>query len=132
MLSRNISGFSQLALDLVDPALVPSAFEFRGQPDVHDFQCQSGSDNPSAEGQHIGVVVGAAHLCGEGVGDHRAANAFDFIGSQGDADAGAASEDALVGFAGGDHFGGGPSEFRVVHGFGGVGADVFQVVAFFE
>ena len=43
-----------------------------------------------------------------------------------------AHQKSLVGFAGGDHFGGGPSEFRVVHGFGGVGADVFQVVAFFE
>ena len=79
---------------------------------------------PGAHGQHVGVVVPAGELGGQGVAAQGAADALDLVGGDGDADAGGADDDALLTLAGGHGLGGGLAEGGVVAALGAVGAEV--------
>lgn len=83
-----------------------------------------------AEGNHVGIVVLAGKPCAEIVVDKGAAGAGDAVGGDGNADAGAADDDAEFCSARGDLFGAGAAEIGVVDAGGGVaGAEIEDIVA---
>ena len=101
------------------------------QPDLHDHAGQLAANHARAQGEHIRVVVLAAHLRGEAVGADHAADALHLVGRQGDADARAAAQDAALALAAGDSVGRLLAEDGVVAALTGIGALVliFEVLA---
>ena len=91
-----------------------AALKLRVQKDVYDPLRHVGTDHPGAHGQHIGVVVAAGELGGEGIAAQGAADAVDLVGGDGDADAGGADDDAPVTAAVGHRLGGRLAEDGVV------------------
>ena len=87
--------------DQAHSAGVATALKFCGKEGLHDTLGQIGTYDARPEGEHIGVVVTAAHLRHEGIGAQGAAYAADLVGGDGDADAGGADDDALLTLAGG-------------------------------
>ena len=94
-----------------------AAFKLGVQKDLYDTLGQFGADDPGTHGQHIGVIVAAGHLSGQGIAAQGTANTLDLVGGDGNADAGGADDDAPVTLAGGDRFCGGFSENRIVTAF---------------
>ena len=72
------------------------------QKEVHDLHGQARARHPAAQGQDVCIVVAAGHLGGEAVTTQGTADALHLICGHGHADAGAAAEDPLFRFAGGD------------------------------
>ena len=70
-----------------------------GQESPHHFHGRFGSDDAAAEGQHVGVVVFAGEARGHYVMGEGGANARDFVGGDGNADAGASDRDAQIGLS---------------------------------
>lgn len=125
---RGVEGDSDF-LDFLDAGDVAAAFEGGGEPGADDGEGLFDGDGALAEGEDVGVVVGAVpdgHLL---VPAEAAAHAFDFIGDDGFAVAGAAEDDAVLELAAGDRFGGGANPVGIVAGGVGVGAEVLHGVA---
>ena len=76
---------------------MPAAIEFRVEPDGEDFVCQTECDDPAAERQHVGVVVGAREPRGVEVVAQGRADAGDFVGGDLLALPAASDHDAAVG-----------------------------------
>ena len=113
------------SLDLADPADMPLVLGKGGvQEGVHDLQGQALPHHAAAQGQHIGVVMQPGRLGAEAVRAQRAADAGDLVGRDGDADTGAADDDAPVTVSGGHRQGSRPAEIRIVAAGLGVGAEV--------
>lgn len=71
--------------DQAHSAGVATALKFCGKEGLHDTLGQIGTYDARPEGEHIGVVVTAAHLRHEGIGAQGAAYAADLVGGDGDA-----------------------------------------------
>ena len=82
-----------------------------------------------ANGHHVGIVVAAGHLCLQAVGAMGAADALDFIGGNGNADAGGADHNAPVTLALRHGPGGGSAEIGIVAALRGVAAEVLVLIA---
>lgn len=99
-----VSSFQRLALfqlgHHVDAQLVAAAEEVGGQEGVDDGLGHHGADHARAHGDDVGVVVLAGQAGADGLGADRAADAIDLVGGDGDAQARAADQHALVEFAG--------------------------------
>jgi len=75
--------------DFVEPALVAATEIDGGQEGLHHFHGSFGGDDASAEGEDVGVVVFAGEAGGHHIVGQGGANAGDFVGGDGNADAGA-------------------------------------------
>src|SRR6266853_3896791 len=83
--------------DFVEAALVAAAEVGGGEESSDHFDGGFRGDDAAAEGEDVGVIVfageaGGCHVMGEG-----GANAGNFVGGDGDADARAANGDAEIG-----------------------------------
>src|SRR5947207_15007215 len=76
--------------DFVDATLMAAAEVGGGQESLHHFDGGFGGDNATAERQDIGVIVFAGEPRGGDVVSEAGANAGDFFGGNGTADAWAA------------------------------------------
>ncbi len=72
------------------------------QEGVDDHQSQALAHDPRPHGEDVGVVMLPRGFGGEAVPAEGAADAADLVGRDGDADAGAADEDAALAFARGN------------------------------
>src|ERR1051326_285749 len=88
--------------DLVDAALMASAFELRVQPQRHDLLGETEGDDAAADGEDVGVVVLARHARGIKIVAQRGADAAHLAGGDLFALPAAADDDAALGLAGGD------------------------------
>src|SRR6267154_2559067 len=82
--------------DFVEAALVAAAEVGGGEESLDHFDRGFRGDDAAAEGEDVGVIVfageaGGCHVMGEG-----GANAGNFVGGDGDADARAANGDAEI------------------------------------
>ena len=116
-------------VDFVDAGDVAAAFERGREPDLYDVQGLGLGDGALAEGETVGVVVGAVPDGDRFVPAEAAADAFDAVGDDGFAVAGAAEDDAAFHFAAGDGLGDGADEVGVVTARLGVGAEIADGVA---
>lgn len=110
--------------DFFDAALVAACGKGSGEPDGDDFACELGREHFGAEGEDVGVVVFAAVAGGGGIVAEGGADAGDFVCGDGGADAGGIENDGAGCFTAGDGECGFFSEVGVVHGGGGIGAEV--------
>ena len=106
------------------PAGVAAALKLGGEEGVHNPLGQIVPDDPGAQRQHIGVVVAAAQLGGQGLAAQGAADALYLVGRDGDADAGGTDDNAFFALAGGYRLSGGAAENGVVAALGAVRAEV--------
>src|SRR5690349_419483 len=88
--------------DFVEPALVATAQIGGREEGLDHFQGGFGSDDTSAEGEDVGVIVFACQAGGVDVVGEGGADPWDFIGRDGDADSGATNGDTEIGLFGGD------------------------------
>lgn len=109
-----------------------AAFEFGGEPDLHDAQGLGFGHGALAEGEDVAVVVGAVPDRNLLRPAQAAADALDLVGGDGLAVAGAAQDDAALVVAAGDGFRGRADEVGVVAGLGGPGPEVMDGVALGE
>ena len=116
-------------VDFIDAGDVAPAFEGRCEPDFHDVQSFGLGDGALAKGKDVGVVVRAVPNGDLFVPAETAADAFDAVGDDGFAVAGAAKDDAALILAAGDGLGHGPDEIGVVAARLGIGAEVAHGVA---
>ena len=63
---------------------------------VHDLEREARAEHARAHGEDVRIVVAAGHLGGVAVAAQGGADALDLVGGDGDADAGAADEDAAL------------------------------------
>ena len=75
------------------------AGERRVKEGVDYLEGKSGADDPCAHGKDVCIVVKPRHLGREAVAAQGGTHAGDFVCGDGDADAGAADDDALFAFA---------------------------------
>ena len=101
-------------VDFRDATDVTTTFKRSGEPDFYDVQGFGFGDGTLAEGEAIGIVVLAVPDGDLFVPAEAAADAFDTVGDDGFAVAGAAENDAALDFAAGHGFGDGADEIRVV------------------
>ena len=101
-----------------------------GKEVIDEFMSEGGSDDARAEDEDVHIVmldalVGRVRIVGES-----GADAGDFVGGNGGADAAAADEDAALGFTA-EHFGGkGLGEVGVVDGVSGIRSGVDWLITF--
>src|SRR3990170_6146166 len=88
-------GFFELSY-LIEPRLVAAAFKFGIEPRLQNVARHAPADDPLTHDEDIGVIVEAAHLCGEMVVAERGADLRKAIGHDGHADARSADQDAAV------------------------------------
>jgi hypothetical protein len=79
---------------LGDATAVATALEAGVAERPHAGLGDAGADDPGAQRDHVGVVVGARRGGGERLGAQRAAHARHLVGGDADADAGAADDEA--------------------------------------
>ena len=91
-----------------------AALKLGVQKHIHNALGHIGANDASAHREHIGVVMLAAQLGGEGVTAQGTADAVDLVGRNGDADAGGADDDAVLTPAISHRLGGGFSKYRVI------------------
>ena len=89
-LHRIISEFG----DFLDAAGVAAALERRVEPGADDPFDHVVAEQIGGQAQDIGVVVSAAHLCGNTVMARGRADAANLVGNDAHSDAGAAHQDA--------------------------------------
>jgi hypothetical protein len=121
-----------LALDgrnLIDAPLMPSALERCRQPECHDLVCQPGPDDPSANGEHIGVVVLPRHPRRVELVAERRTHAGDFVGRYLLALTAAAHHDAAIGLTAHDGATDPGADRRVVNRILRVRAVIVDIVA---
>ena len=63
---------------------------------VHDLEREARAEHARAHGEDVRIVVAAGHLGGVAGAAQGGAEALDLVGGDGDADAGAADEDAAL------------------------------------
>ena len=114
---------------LVDAALVPTALERGGEPQLGDLLGEPVGDDAGPHREHVGVVVLPGHACGVEVVAQRGAHACDLVGRELLALAAAAEHDATFGATGGHRPADQRAEDRVVDGLVSVGAQVEDLVA---
>jgi hypothetical protein len=118
-----------LFFDHGDAAGVAFACERGVEPDADDFDGESGEDGALAYREDVGVVVFAGPASRLFVPAERAADAFDFVGDDGFAVAGAAEDDAAFEFAIGDGERDAANEDGIVHGIRAVRAEVADLMS---
>ena len=101
-----------------------AALKFGGQERVHDFEREAWAEHARTHGEDVRVVVAAGHLGGVAVAAQGGADALDLVRGDGDADAGAADEDAALALPGRDGARNGLAVDGVVAAFLAVGAEV--------
>ena len=99
------------------------------QPELHDLGGAAFIEDARTEGKDVEIVVLARHLGLVLTADIGGADAGDFVGADGHADAGAADEDAALGASGGDVFGHFHGKVGIIHRVGGVGSFVDDLMA---
>src|SRR5438128_1021847 len=104
-----------LSVDQIDSMLVAAAFEGSVEPGANDFESGFNADHSLAKGKHVGIIVPPAQGGRFEVPAQGAADAFDAIGNDGFAVAGATEDDSALEFAAGDGFGDWPNEQGIVH-----------------
>ena len=88
-----------LILDHIDPAdMTLIVRKLCLQKCVHDIQCQAFSGNSCPQRQNVGVVMFSCGSCAECICAQRCPDAFDLIGSDGNADAWSADQNPLFHF----------------------------------
>jgi hypothetical protein len=102
------------------------------EPSVDNVKSRDFGDDAGAERQDVGVVVLARHLGFEVGGDVRGADAGNFVGDDGHANARAAGEDSEIGMVLGDVLGDSAREVGIVARFSRVGALVVDGYAALE
>lgn len=113
----------------LQPRDVPAALEFGGEPGFHDPERLILGDGALADGEAVGVVVGAAPDRGLFVPAEAAADAAHAVGDHGLAVARAAEDDAAFEFAAGHGPGHGIDIIGIVGGRGLViGAEIMDRV----
>ena len=114
---------------MVDATLVAATLIGRLKERYDDLVGQTGSHDPPAHGQHVGIVVLAGHAGCEQVVAQRGSDARHLVGGDLLALSGSAEHDAALGIA--PHHG--PADGRavggVVDGLGAVGTDIAHGVA---
>ena len=115
--------------ELVDAVRVPAAVERRGEEDLQRALRDELGREALAEAGDVGVVVPPRHLGLERVVDDGATGTGDLVHRHADALAAAAARDAELGLPAGHRTPDPRAEARVVRAFGGVRADVDDVVA---
>lgn len=118
--------------DFFDALLVAAAAERGIEPGIDNGKRRGSVHDPSAKGQHIGVIVFAAELCGFGGRDVCGAHAVDLVGSDGHSNTGAAHQDAEISLARGDFFANAARKVRVVDALVGASAAVIHFDALFS
>ena len=108
---------------------MPATLELGVQEGVHNPLGQIIADDAGAHGQHIGIVVAAGHLCGEGITAQGTADPMHFICGDGHADACGADHDALFALAGGHRLCCGAGEVGVVAALLATGTEILYFVA---
>ena len=110
------------------------AGEVGAEEGFDEFAGKFDADDAGAEAEDVHVVVLDGLMGGVGVVTEAGADAVDFVGGDGGADAGAADKDAAVGFAALDGVADFAGEVRIIVGLGAiVGAEVdYDVALFFE
>ena len=83
--------------DFVEAALVAAAEIGGGQESLHHFDGGGFRDDAASESEDVSVVVFAGEACGCDVVREGGANAGNFVGGDGNANAGAADRDAEIG-----------------------------------
>ena len=101
----------------------------RGQKDLHHFDRGLAGDDAATEGKDVGVVVFAREAGGVYVMRERRANAGNFVGRDGNANARAANGDAKIGVFRNHMFGHGFAIVGIVHGFFGGSPQIADYVA---
>ena len=96
--------------------------EFGTQPGVPDLKSQNFTGHTGTQCHHIGVVVQTGQLCGLNIAQQRAADALDLVGSDGNADAGGAKDDAAVTFTACNCFCGSGGKNGIVTGIQSMGS----------
>src|SRR5947209_3359156 len=95
-----------------------SALEVGFQPDADHAVDQLFAEKVGGKAKDVGIVVAPAHFGSDAVVARRRAHALYFIGGDTHADAGAADQDAAVGFAGAHAIGDVVGEIGIVDAFG--------------
>lgn len=101
----------------------------RGQEDLDHFDGGFAGYNAATEGKDVSVVVFAREARGIHVMGERGANAGNFVGGDGNANARAANGDAQIRLLRNYAFGHGFAIVRIVHGFFGRRSEIAHDVA---
>ena len=109
--------------------LMSSPLEGCFQPGPDNFERHFEADHAFAEGNDIGIVMPAAQSRGFHVPAQGAADAFDAVGNDGLAVAGAAQDNAAFKFTARDSFRHRPDEPGIIHRFLRMRAEVRDFVA---
>src|SRR5438477_4857658 len=128
-LARNRS--TARRLDLSDPVQMAAAGKVRSEPDPDDFQGEIDRNGALADGEQVRIVVLARPARGVEAPTQRAANAFDFVGHDRFAVAGAAQHDATFEFTSRDGLSHRTDEHRIIDRLGTGRAEVSKFVAEF-
>ncbi len=115
--------------DLVDPTLMASAFEPRREKDVENFVGKARRNDPTADRQHVRVVVFAGHASGVEIVAERGAHAAHLVGRNLFALTTPAEHDPAVGRARCDAASNGGADRWVVDAGFGVGAEIVDLVS---
>ncbi len=100
--------------DFFDAPLVAAAFECGVHPDFDQPLGAAGTEHVAREAENVEVVVAAAEFGGDFVCTGGGTHAGKFVGANCHADAGAANQDAAIGFAAANFFGDQGCEIGVV------------------
>jgi len=114
-------------VDLVDASLVASARELRLDPSLHDLDSGFRLDHTRAEGEHIRIIVLAAHLRFEYAVTSRSANARNLVSGHIHPDTCSAHQHTHRGPLIGNRLGNLSREIRIIHGIGGVCAEILDL-----
>jgi hypothetical protein len=118
-------GFS----DLIDAALVPSTFEWRGQPECQDFIGQTKRDNATAHREHVRVVVQAGQSCRVQVVAQRGSDTCDLVGRNLLSLSAATEHDSTIGSAVDDGSANADANGGIVDSFFALGSVIVDGVA---
>ena len=100
--------------DLIDPALMPSPFERRLEPELEYLVRQPEGDNPSAHREHVRVVVQTRQPRRVEIVAKRGADTHDLIGRDLLALTAAAEHDTAIGASFGDRLPNRDADRRIV------------------
>lgn len=104
-----------------------AAFKLAFHEGPDDFPGRAKAQYPAAHSQHVGIIVLTAHLGREHIIAECATDALDFVGSNGNANAGAAEHNATVGIATYDITANLFGNIRVINRIGTEGANIFYL-----
>jgi hypothetical protein len=111
-------------IDQLDPMLMPSAFERRFQPNLHNVQCRFQRHHSLAERNHVRVIVLPAKPRRIRVPTYRAANAFHAVRHNRLSVARAAQNNAALKLMPRHRLRYRPDEKWIIHGLFGMGPKI--------